>query len=313
MRRTYVYILLLLVLAGAAYLAWTTRSSTLSKHDSGFGFTNTDEIDQILISDSSSRVILEKAGTWQLNGKTIDQDPVNELIFLASQLHTLSPVAKSMEKEIKKSLKGGIQVEFRHGRKQLRAYRLGKFNKQLYALKKGATKIYRVAVRGYPNVDLTPMLDPHPENWLSKILIHIPAEAIRSVEINYFPAPEKSFSMQVDDAGDIRLFNAAKEDITQQADPQNMQDYLYFFSNIAYEKKAGPEVTLREELKLFDLRLTGNAEFSFSLRGYAKPVEMNNTPDPFVFYGYNSSEGLLLLNYSDFDPILVPVQYFLKK
>ena len=313
MRRYILPIAIITFLGILAWLIWSSRGSTLSGSDKEFSFDPEIIISRIEIRSPGSEVLLEKHDKWMTNQAEADEKKVRTLIQLSSQVRAVSPVSREVQSIVKDKLTKGKQITFYSGRKKIRSYTVYKHSNKLYALKDGKNKPYRIEIRGFSNTDLFRLLEDNSENWKSLYILNSKPAEILDIRLTYFRDITKGFHLSVSDNGDIRLYDHAGLDITPEADTGLLNEYLYFFSYIPFEFLPDSLLSVDTLTRFFLLELRYRDGTEDLITAFKKYAPGSDQADPVFFIGIPYNKRGVELRYSDFDPILLPVDYFLKK
>ena len=312
--RKYLLLLIIVTTLGIiAWLVWSNRGSTLSGSDREFSFDPEVDITRIEISSPVSEAHLIKQEKWTINNTEVDQKKVNTLIRLSSQVHAAGPASIELQSTLEKKLRNGKRFTIYSGRKRIISYTVCKHNRQLYALRDRKRKPYRIEIRGFSNTDLYSLLEDKPENWQSLFILNRRSDEIREVRITNFQDPQKGFQLSVSEEGDISLYDHSGHDISGQADVDLLSEYLFFFSHIPFELQYDSLPSIDTNARFFRLELTCRNGSKDLITGYPKSVPESDYVDPVFFIGIMNNKRGVELRYNEFDPILLPAEYFLKK
>jgi len=315
MRKIYFILVILIVSGLAALYLHQHRSSTFYSRDTGFNLPDQNKIDRINIASGLKILsIVHVDGSWSIDNEPVNQERISDLLVLASKLEVKSPAAKSDEKELTEKLKSGTKISYYSGKKLIRSYRICKWNWQLFACLHKSDKIFQVEARGYPNVDLTKVMNTDISYWLDHKIFSIQPENIRLVKIQYPGNPNNDFVLKQIEPGKYQLSDQ-NNIIISSADKELMILYLHFFQNIGSQPVQDYEKQDTSNLKepFFNLVVETNNKDVIELTGYRKNDRATNQLDIVDFFGKQNNNKVVNMNYSDIDPILMELKDFLKK
>ncbi len=318
MRKILLLILVCVLLGIIACITWLNKDSTLRIRKDRFQLKNADVITQIhLISELYNSVLQKEGESWKIGHENADAERIKNIFIVTSQFDILSSVPLALTDTVITKMKTGISVRFIKRNKPKLAFDICYLNHQFYARFYPSKKIYRLSVKGYPYIDLIKLFDPNPIYWKSNTIIDLSPETINSISLQYPKKPMKGFQIQRDNTKRIVLLNATGSDTLRNINQDDLFGYLYYFSDIKYTAKnveiRNANVDSLNKRTFFYLRIISLSEDTIRLYGYRKYYEQSGKIDPDYFYGITSENESLLLNYSDFDPILVTPEYFRKK
>lgn len=301
-------ILIVLIILSVAY---KQKKSSFQKRDQQISLSTTRKIDRIVITSDNKEITLNQTDKGWL---TEDNNPVNNqaitnLLKVLSGIQIQSSVSGNLTDSLKKNLKStGINLKLYNGRKNIYNLTFSHFEKRNFVLTTNE-KLYFVDLKAHANQLLEEFVKTDIRQWYDKLLINYNKNEIASVLIEYPNEPENSFKIDNLDTT-INLFNT-KNQIEKKFDPETGSDYLQFFSGIKYSLI--DTTLLKPGNYLFRLLIITNTEQTVQVDGFDLIDQKLDKPDMNKFAGIINNSVMVLLNYSDFDPILVDHDYFLKK
>jgi hypothetical protein len=315
--RSKAFILSIILLAGlAVYFFLLRNNTTLNPYASDFSLSDPEKVTKISITDNGGTISLVKtAEGWKTGEVTAIQHKVEDLLILMHLVETGSPASIEFASEINACIDEGINIICYQDKKVIISFYLCKFNRALYARKQGNRKAYRISVRGYGNTDLTAIITSRLQAWQQNVIIDLAPKEIKLVSIHYPGTSKNGFSLIVDSTGNPYLFDEEGRLIEQTLKHQRTKDYFYSFSGIRYYdvKKEFPDKTfLKNEKPFCELKIAARDSSIISIKGYRITDPETGESNSAEFYTVHPEFGLILLKYSDFDPILVERDYFLK-
>ncbi len=316
MRKLYLILIMVIVASVAAYYFHQHKSSTLRNRDSDFSIHELEEIDRITLTSGNNSISLyNELGSWKVNNEVVNQERMTDFLILATKLEAVFPASKAEEDELSAMLNDGTEVAYYSGRKRINSYRICKWKMKIFATRGKSDKIFQVEARGYPNVDLTKVFTSETAHWKNRKIINFHPKEIQSVKIHYPCHSNKNFEIRQVSSGNYRVSDQKNNDFTRSADQDLIRIYLHFFCDITYISVQDQEKANASYLKepFFILAIETYEKSRIELHGYRKMNPENEKTDVVEFYGELNKTESMLLKYSDFDPILVDLDYFLKK
>ena len=318
MRKLTIILSLCVVLGTLAYYSWIKKDSTLGVDRVQFMLAKPWDVTRIQLSSKEYEAILIKSDNdFTIEGKEADIKRIQFLILLSSGIEITAPAPLSMQNTLSEAMENGISVQFFKRRKSLLSFRLCRYENQMYARLDGSEEIYKISIKGYPNVDYVRICDPYPDHWKSHTLFNLSPENIDLVRIEYPETPSEGFLIIRSKDKSLLLLDDTGKDTLSNIDMNALHDYLYFFDGIKYtpepKEKDFENSSISSDNLFFSMRITTSTKDTISLKGYRKPSDQSGKIDRYLFYGVTPENEYLILNYTDFDPILVPREYFRKK
>ncbi len=205
--KRYHYLLLLLVLAlGAAWLALSRNSQTLSAADTRFALKDTAAITKIFIRDRDGRTATlqrEAIGKWLVNGTgEARHDGIDNLLSTIYKVFVVKPVARAAYDNVMSSFKDPaktVEIYTHNANKPARKYHICPApNKATYMLLDGSTEPYLVGVPAFEG-SLLQRYFTHAEQWHNRTVFDYAPDQVAWIKADYRLNPEKSFLLHVQD------------------------------------------------------------------------------------------------------------------
>jgi hypothetical protein len=318
MKKIILTILFVLLAVLALYFTFYRNGTTLNKSEKLFALNNPKETDRINISNSHENITLVRVNNhWSIDNREIRQDLINTLLGVSEGLDAISPVSHDQYDSILKKLDNGIIIKFYHKNRIIKALKICKSNNSIYGILDNSKNPYRLSLRGFPDIDLTKIYSASKEHWMINILFDFDPSNIKSIHLEYSIKPERGFQIEKMNDGQLYLSKNGHFSPLQNTDPEILTEYLGFYNDIKYyqlDDSTKIKIELDEKQKpLFHLKLNGVNDTITEIWGYNKPKTESDSTDPYEFYAKCREKGIILLKYNDFDPILVDLDYFLKK
>jgi hypothetical protein len=157
------------------------------------------------------------------------------------------------------------------------------------------------------------------ETWQKSYVLDLDHDNMAMIRLDYkrtsndLSALGKGFEIYPNPGDKIQLFDSQGKNITDKASQEVLDDYTYFFTKKRIAKRIYG-IFQPDSYSLFfslDIHLINGEKIK--LDGWRKYLPDSKELDPYQFYCWTEDEGYFILNFSDFDPILVSLDYFLKK
>lgn len=323
MKKTGIYLGVVLVLVLTYWLMSDTSSDTGITDESEFSIADTNSIGRIFLANKSGgRVDLQrKAQGWVLSdGQAARKDAMGVLLTTLARMTMFSPVpAKEVETQMKNLAAYGTKVEvYDRSDDLISVFYVGPGNRSKtasYMLKEGGKAPYLVHVPGF-NGYLTPRFIAEPMEWGSRMLFNLKSNEIDRICLNYPTTKEQSFCIEIVNEN-LHLLNALGD--TLPLDTTAMIGYLDRFAHVHYEAKlSGKQIeqTAFESPAYFELELVDQLGSTYAIEAYKKPNVSGETDltgnqllyDPDRFYGIVQNKDTVLLQYYVFDALTVTQQ-----
>lgn len=309
--KSLILVIGLTILALVAFLVKQNDSSLAGK-DRLSAFIYEENIDRIELITAQEQVILHYSnGQWLIDEQTEADNKLIQQLFQSLELLSIQSAVSSNQKEsIEQQLKANAKIlTIYTGKKQVYTITLGQ-NKQKDLVQTASGKLYYVSIKGNATESLYNLLKPNRTAWQDRILIDLKPEEISSIQLTFSDNNKSGFF--IDSKEQKALYNTKKE-IVKNIDSDAFNDYQYFFSGIVYALVDTAIQKPDVNKHLFSLRINTNVSKVIAIEAFElvdlKTRQRNNN----AFAGIINNSILVQLNYSDFDPIVVDIDYFLKK
>lgn len=307
----------MILAALAFYLYFYRFNTTLSGRDTDFSVAE-GKYNRVIIREKEKQVeLIRTDSNWKVRGEDINQARLKNLIFASGNLEIVAPVGREGRDTILEHIKNGTEVEFYKGIERVDAFELCKLDNQIYARRLHSRKPFRITVKGYSGADLSEVYRADSLFWKKDFLIKTSEKAINRVILLYPGHPEKSFILEKGNNGKFELLDPIKHKKIGQVDTTSIHNFLSLLPFMNYktpeDMKTVPEDSLKRRQELFILQISDVNHHKVDIHGFPRIRGNKGTRDQTDFYALTSTKGLVLLNYDEFDPILLPRDYFLKK
>ena len=309
MRKTLLYIVLLLVLAGSVYyFIFGYNTSVYAKNEAGFTIKDTSAVGRFFIAGPNGHTILAERtdSGWIINKKyKALRGEVRTVLGTLAQQQALYPAPKNMYNGVIHAMAGnGIKVEVydRKGEKMRVFYVGGEAPgyKGTYMLMDGAKEPYVVNEQGF-NGYLTPNYSYELIDWRDRTVFDMKPEQIKSIAVTYPQHPVNSFVLNQDN-GKLTVTGDKAVMSSNAFNERRARVYVKYFQNVNCEGFATNEYKVDSVLsvmpKYVTFVLTGNNGQAQRLDVYHMPLNRRsknrnvpnqnsdeNTYDADRFYG----------------------------
>jgi hypothetical protein len=209
LKKNFLYLLLLLGLAGGAFWTWkrNQQKSTLAKLDLNFSVPDTASIDQIVISPQEKdgeKAVLKRISPskWKINEKYTVAPTLMELL-----LTTIRNV--EMQRQVEKNEAKTAMEDIKKRGKKVEIFIAGELYKTYWVGDDapGNTGTYFKFEEGEPYVChlrgflgfLSPRYNVSENDWRDKLLFFSAPKTLQSVEIQYSASPVDNFKIRIAD------------------------------------------------------------------------------------------------------------------
>ncbi len=295
------------------YLLAGNRKSTLSKKRTDFAFSRSQLVNMIVIEKQNKKLTLVRQNNqWQLtNGEKVNNKMVHNLFGVVKLLKMHAPVSREKYHSVSDSIiKHGTSLSFLDGKKKLYELRYIEMNNRNIALNSKNAPFY-ITVPGHSRIALEKMASNDAINWKDKLLINFSKEQIASVLVD-FPEQEKSSYSIINKNNAPKLLDTNKKEISNTLQ-EKLSDYLHFFKGISYETFDTNLYTAPITNSIFGLEINLKKDISLKINAYPVYNKTKKERDKNIFAGVINLTDTVILKYSDFDPIILSKEYFIKK
>ncbi|MBL7718329.1 MAG: DUF4340 domain-containing protein [Flavipsychrobacter sp.] len=242
MKKTLLYLLILAVLAGGAYLVLKEKDGGYAKADSDFNISDTAGIGKVYLAAMNGETILieRDADGWKLNKDyRALQSTVNSLLGTLRQQVGKHPAAGSAHNSIVKSLAGsGVKVEvYDRANKKIREFYVGGETRDYdgsYMLMAGSQTPFVVEIPGFPGY-LSPRYTTDFHDWRDRSIFLLKREEISRVSLEYPGEPLNSFVVMQDANGKITTQVDPVVSLNNEMNVKRIEMFLTFFEKVYAE------------------------------------------------------------------------------
>ncbi len=305
--------------------------STIKGTFSDFLVEDTASIDKIFLADKSNQTVLleRKVNSWMVNGKyTARYDLINELLNTIKKVSVMQFVPKGAVENILKQLAvASIKVEIYQHQKLVKTYYVGSPTQNslgTYMLIDGSDTPFICYIPGFRGY-LSPYYMPLEGEWISRQIFNHRPSQIQWAKAEFAKFPEISWKIENPDNKNFKLLSLQSNQYIQDFDTNRVKDVLSSFAYRGFEQfttanKDRLDSVLVPKYYLGKLSILDKDNVEHSVTFYQLPYERPVTEengeisliDPEKMYGV-VNEFTTICQYYTFDPLLVPIEYFLPK
>jgi hypothetical protein len=327
MKKSWIYISLLVVLAVVAvYLYLQDQKSTLDASFSTFGLKKDQQVDSVLIRRGNQQVKLHReADQWYVNESLFARSQAIDQFFnLLEDIRVEAPAPRENRDELVEQIQAhAIHLQIYKKNQRIRDYLVEASpnrKENTYMMVTGSRQPFLMSLPGYSQ-DLAPLFRANAEYWRDRTLFDYEGPELNLVQVTYPEKPQASFTLS---------YQQDRFDLKQ---PQTNQPggkfssnkaarYFSYFSNVRFHSvisddrrlidslgKAQPyctiEITDRQgnHRKLLTYRKSSRGKKDAF--GQKTPWDLN-----YLYGQYGHSEEILLIKYTEIDPLLKEIDYF---
>lgn len=305
--------------------------TTIKGTFSDFGVEDTASIDKIFLADKSNRTVLleRKEGYWMVNQKYhVRYDLINNLLNTIKKVSVMQFVAKpAIENVLKDLAVGATKVEIYQNQKLVKTYYVGGPTQNslgTYMLIQGSDTPFICYVPGFRGY-LSPYYMPLEGEWISREIFNHRPSQIEWASLEFAKVPEVSWKIENLDNKNFKVINIHTQQEVEAFDTNRVKDVLSSFTYRGFEQfttanKERLDSVIVPKYYLGKLALQDKNGAIHSVKFYQLPYERPVTNengeidliDPERMYGV-VNDFVTICQYYTFDPLLVPIDYFLPR
>lgn len=296
MRKTFLYLLLLVVLGfGVYYFLFNPKEDIFSVDEAGFTIKDTAAIGKIFIAgpDGKSVTVTRTDSGWMLNEKyRALRSAVNIVLKTVAKQRAEYPVPESMHNTVVSVLAGRkVTVELYNRRgKLMRRFFVAGETKDVdgsYMLIDGAQRPYVVKVPGFEGY-LTPNYPYDFAHWRDRTVFDLEPDQVKAVSVTYPEYPLNSFVIRQQEGKVLVEGDPSITGNKQKFNERRARVFLKFFENMNLEgylkTGTGMDTMLQVMPKYCELDVTGYQGQHQHVDIYWSPLTKRSknltTPDP---------------------------------
>jgi hypothetical protein len=334
---SFIVIGLLLVLAGASFFVYRSKSKPGSVEDEArnFSFKDTAAITKIFIADKEGQQsLLERTKNgWVVNGKyNCRTDAILNLMEVIKLVEVKMPVPKAAKEHVLKFMSyTAVKVEIYAGDELVKQYYVGHETEDaegsymvLTNLETGKNydEPYACFIPGFVGF-LQPRYIANENEWRDRLVLNYIPPKMREVKVQHNDMPaDSSFNIVLLNANSFKLMDQKGAPIA--FDEAKLRQYLVYYQNISYEalitgknKKLQDSLSAQKPFCVISVSTTDfkTDEFRFYRKQFAGDINPEHgvkyeyDPDR-LYMSFNNGKEWALVQYFVFGKLLVTRNYF---
>lgn len=336
MKKNLIGLLILLVLAAAAYYVYQQRGSgTLKPALHGFAVEDTASITKIFLADKYGRsVTLDRVGAaeWKLDGiYKARKDMMDVLLKTIRRVEMKAPVSEAAHNNIVKLLAGkSVRTEIYNGDRLVKVYYVGDAtndNMGTYMLLEGSGSPFICHIPGFIGY-LTSRYVTDALTWRDTEVFANRLHQIAELEIDYALFPDKSFRVKRAKGGVFSMETLYPQPkAIAHFDTVEVMKYLLGYDNIRFEKVQGYPQAMVDSIvsspRYYTIKLTEPDGKVRSITTYRLPFDpadletqdeiLDWDPDQMHAVVNGNKKEVVLAQYFVLDRLTVDYQQFVKR
>ena len=202
MKNTWILLVVFAVLAFFTYQYLNQEDTALQSDD--FAIPNTSQIGKIVLWDKTKKrvTLTREDDTWQVNDKyPVRPEAIDILLETLENLDIVAQVSKAAEATVLKSvnINSTITEVYDKQGKLLKELYIGggaRASTTTYMMQKGNPTPYEVSLPNWQGV-LKPRFMLNEIDWRDRAVFRIPADKIKTVQVEYFSPEKKELSFKL--------------------------------------------------------------------------------------------------------------------
>jgi hypothetical protein len=309
----------------AFYFLFRDNSSSIDPLTKDFSFGRVDNITEIHISDKSKSITLIKSGNdWFANDKYLVKEQLPEL-FLSTinSIKVKTAASKQIRNQLRDQLLNSKHIDIYKGHYKICSYYLlfdSAFTQGTYLMKRWAKLPMEAEIAGL-QIPVISLYHTDLDYWKAKFVFPVSVKVIEWVSLENISLPSASFKLERTISNGIKLTALASQSAEDKVDLIAANDYIASIPRVQYIKEV-------EGSDSIDINLTEKPLAEYTLRVKTvnqNPIVLNFFPyfrkgmkgsikSSELFIGQSSlSSKLFIGRYTDFDPLIRNLNYFLNK
>jgi len=326
MKKTLIYTVLLVILASIAmYLYMQDQKSTLDPGFTSFGIENRQKVDSVVLRQGEEKVKLHRQeDTWYVNEHMYARSKAIDQFFnFLEDLRVEAPAPENNRDELLGMIEENpIHVQIYKQNRMVRNYLVEQSpakKGQTYMMVHQSRKPFLMSLPGFQG-DLAPLYRMDPEYWRDRTLFDYSGLELKAIEVVYPGNSSASFHLTYDQ--DRFRLRSPEEQPVPKFNTNKAARYFSYFSNVRFHSVITDNQHLSDSLRqsppYCTIRLTDvkgdyrklltyrkKAESGKDAFGQQSPWDLN-----FLYGRYEHSEEILLIKYTEIDPLLKEINYF---
>ena len=326
MKKSVLYIILVVALIAVAVIFYLhDEKSTLITGSSEFTLDETEGVDSVCLQqDSVQLTLVRKNKKWTLNGvMPVRKRAINHLFNVLTGLQIEAPATKDSRDEIIDLIhQNPVHVKIYSRGEVLKDYLVedSKFKKgTTYMMMRDKSTPFLMTIPGY-NGDIADLYRVDPSFWRDHTIFSYSGLDIRSVKVQYPSSSKRSFELNYQ-GEEFKLIDLNKDEEVESVKNAKASRYYSYFSDIRYARVFKHQSLLdsiRQEQPFCKITIKDETENTVTLETYRKPSDGRSDAfgqggkyDLNYLYGiYSEFEQILLIKYTEIDPLFKEIDYF---
>jgi hypothetical protein len=328
-------IVLVLLIGMVAWFYYSQSNSTLKDTLKIFTVEDTAAVDKLFFADkngNTSTLTRKSATVWMVNDTFLARaDAVKTVLETLKKMKVRYPVAKSMEQTVLKELSGPSQrkVEVYSNGELIKTIYMANESmdkKGTYMLLEGDDQPYEVHVPGH-NGFLQTRFIVNSKSWRDPSIFSYDYRDIRNVVLKYNERPEVNVEIAFDGAKGVEISQNGKK-VSRAVDTLAAIEYLAGFKRINYEFIVAESFPKAEKdsivasLPWLEITVTDKNKKVKTFKGFhryntAKEVDTSVPGSQYdsdrMYALVNSDKDFVLVQFFQLNPLIKPLDYFLKQ
>ena len=327
MKKSVVYIVLLVLLvAVAAYLYVKDQQGTLDSEYTRFGLGKDQQVDSVLLSSNGNRIKLHRrGGKWYVNEQIYARKKAVQQFFnLLEDIRIEAPAAADKREILVEEIrKHRVSVKIYQNDRLIRDYLVEQSPSRKhhnYMMVRNSSHPYLMSLPGYQG-DLADLYRVDVSYWRDRTLFDYSGLDIKAVEVIYPEDTASSFLLTYQE-DEFLLKDLARNQWADRFSSNKAARYFSYFGNVRFHSIIMDDSHLRDSLAqsqpFCTIHITDVKGNPRKLSTYRKPATTREDAfgqhppyDLNFLYGrFEQSEEILLINYTEIDPLLKEINYF---
>lgn len=305
------------------------KKNTLTGDESHFKVEDTASVDMIFLADKSNRTVLltRENGTWMVNHEfQARKDMIQNLMICIRRVEVKEFVPKAaIENQIKALSVGATKVEIYQNKKLAKVYYVGGPTQDhlgTYMIMQDSNTpfvCYMPGFRGYLSNYYIPMV----EEWRDRVIFSYNIKDIASVRVDFARDPDASWELTNVDNASFRLKSVSSGQYLEGFDTSRVKDVLRNFKVMGFEAFATVNKARMDSVQakygLYTVSVTDRNGKTRFVQLYEIPLQpgtldMLGNPvsiDMDRMYGIVDGKTTTICQYYTFDPVTVPIGFFM--
>jgi hypothetical protein len=309
----------------AVYFLFLDTSSSIDPMAKDFSFGRVDKITEFHLTDKNKSITLTKTKSgWLADGKYMVKDQLPELFL--STINTISvraPASKEIRKELRDQFVNSKHIDIFKGNHKVCSYYIlfdSLYTQATYVMKKWAKLPLEAEITSL-QLPIASLYHCDMAYWKARYVFPFSPENIEWVSFENKAQPMASFRLERIRGAGIKLTAINSKPTTGNTDPIAASDYFSSLTKVQYLKEAEASDSLdfdhskmQSALYVINLKIANQDAIEFKLFPFLRKGNITNIKNSDLFIGESSlAKAPLIGRYTDFDPIIRSINYFLSK